>query len=156
MRSEGGTKRDHRETSSGCEEVTIHRLPAVRLEESVDALFQSAFRVMLANDVIGDFLPHQRWFRGKAKGIASISITDQCKLGAGFFLVLAGVEYAEGGQETYVLPLKVAEGSRGVVDVMRAGRQIVSPRVFNEQIRAPIIAIVCLEEGLPVDRRDQG
>jgi len=84
--------------------------PWLSLESGYDELFGADYRFTVANDAIGPFMRRQRWFQGKAREVASLHVTDWAKFGAGFYLVLAEVEYADGGRETYSVPLKAVRG----------------------------------------------
>ncbi len=88
----------------------LSSLPWISIEAGYDELFGADYRFTLANDVLAPFMQRQRWFQGKAREVASTHLLDRAKFGAGFFVVLVGVEYADGGNETYALPLKAMRG----------------------------------------------
>lgn len=61
------------------------------------------------------YLRSCRWFGGKARDIAGVSIAGVVSLhgdGAGARIVNVRVDYVEGEPQTYVLPLNFAEGTR--------------------------------------------
>jgi len=90
--------------------ASLEDLPLLALEEGYDQLFAPEFGVTLLHQVIQPFLQRQRWFQGKAREIASLGLADWAKLGGGFFFALVGVRYTDGGEETYVLPLRMTRG----------------------------------------------
>ena len=62
--------------------------------------------------VLPDYLQRRRWFRSKARRITQATVVDTIELCAELRLVLVQVEFLEGEDETYVLPLAFAkEGS---------------------------------------------
>jgi maltose alpha-D-glucosyltransferase/alpha-amylase len=88
----------------------VDALPSLTVEEGYDRLFAQDYRVTLLEDVIRPFLARQRWFQGKARDVVGMQLTDWMKLGGGFFLTLVEVRYADGGAESYVLPLRMTRG----------------------------------------------
>jgi maltose alpha-D-glucosyltransferase/alpha-amylase len=95
--------------SSGVE-VEVGALPLLAVDDGLGALVGPDYRYSLANEVIARWIVRQRFFQGKAREIASVTIADSVKLGAGLWLVIADVHYVDQGQETYALPLEVALG----------------------------------------------
>ncbi len=85
-------------------------VPRVELSREWRVLVPDEARRALGDTVLPAYLPRQRWFRGKARGLARVEVEDWCKLGAGFYQVLARAEYDDGGAETYSVPLLVAMG----------------------------------------------
>lgn len=60
-----------------------------------------------------DFLKRQRWFGGKARGLAAAQIADTIPILSSetdTVLLLIDVTYGDGGQDTYVLPVSLAFG----------------------------------------------
>jgi trehalose synthase-fused probable maltokinase len=56
--------------------------------------------------VLPEFLHRQRWFGGKARSIRSVHLVDVISLiPQQALILLAGVQYLDGSDETYVLPL---------------------------------------------------
>jgi len=72
-----------------------------------DGLFFNKLRGAVA-DQLPSYLQEQRWFRAKARDIQAVALKD-CLIvtlaGARALIVLAKVEYSEGHDETYVVPL---------------------------------------------------
>jgi maltose alpha-D-glucosyltransferase/alpha-amylase len=85
-------------------------LPHLNLEDKWNTLLQQEYLFSLGNDILPPFLAEQRWFRGKARDLATSRLIDWCKLGAAFYLTFLQVQYGTDEQEIYVLPLKIAEG----------------------------------------------
>ena len=104
----------------------ISARPIVPVEEEVDevatvklpggwlTLMDGAVRATLERNVIGKFLPRQRWFGAKAHVIESVSIRDWAVLGKEealpTFLTVIKVYYADAGADYYFLPLSIAKG----------------------------------------------
>ncbi len=91
-------------------------LPSLNLAGGWDDFLRQEYRYQLEQDVLLTYMPRQRWFRGKARVISALRITDWTKLGAGFFIIFASVTYEDGGNEVYSLPLKIAKGQ--LVDIL--------------------------------------
>jgi maltose alpha-D-glucosyltransferase/alpha-amylase len=85
-------------------------LPSLNLAGGWDDFLSREYRYQLEQDVLLSYMPRQRWFRGKARGISALHISDWTKLGAGFFILFVSVTYEDGGNEVYSLPLKIAKG----------------------------------------------
>ncbi len=66
-----------------------------------------------------DLLPHQRWFGGKARTIRTLRPLDAVPVpeSAGIPALFA-VAYADGGEETYLVPIAAASGEAGFSDAM--------------------------------------
>jgi maltose alpha-D-glucosyltransferase/alpha-amylase len=86
-------------------------VPQLTLEEMWVTLLEPEYLYTLVNDILPTFLAGQRWFRGKAKDLASCRAGDWCKLGASFYLFLLQASYQSQEEETYVLPLKIVQGA---------------------------------------------
>ncbi|MFN2366967.1 MAG: maltose alpha-D-glucosyltransferase [Desulfurivibrionaceae bacterium] len=86
------------------------QLPLLNLEDKWNTLLQQEYLFSLANDILPPFLAEQRWYRGKAMDLTTSRLIDWCKLGASFYLTFLKVQYDTGEEETYVLPMKIAEG----------------------------------------------
>jgi len=114
------------------EGADLRNLPWLTLEEGFDLLFAPEYRFTLANDVIGPFLRRQRWFQGKSREIASLAVTDWCKLGAAYYIVLVETSYADGGKETYVLPLKAARGE-GTRRLLEEASNVILARIHTAE-----------------------
>jgi maltose alpha-D-glucosyltransferase/alpha-amylase len=63
--------------------------------------------------LLPDYLRPRRWFGAKARKIKGVSIGDMAMLpfgGSVAYLTLVNVQYTEGSNETYMLPMAFAEG----------------------------------------------
>ncbi len=87
------------------------QVPQLTLNEMWDTLLEPEYLYALGHDILPPFLARQRWFRGKARDVTSCSLADYCKLGASFYLILLQVDYENGDQEIYVMPLKIIQGA---------------------------------------------
>ncbi|MDE3170609.1 MAG: putative maltokinase [Acidobacteriota bacterium] len=73
----------------------------------IDARFAERLRTAVAAQ-LPEFLPHQRWFRSKARRIQSAQLSDCIPVPVPrsvALVALVAVEFSEGGAETYVVPL---------------------------------------------------
>jgi maltose alpha-D-glucosyltransferase/alpha-amylase len=80
---------------------------------------------------VQQWLPSRRWFRGKARPVASVTIRERITVPVGrqnAFLLLFQVDYFEGEPELYVLPLACALG-RKAESVSRDWPQLILARV---------------------------
>ncbi len=87
-------------------EETSNFVPVASWEE----MLKGENRVAL-EAVLPDYLRSCRWFGGKARSIAGVSITSAVPLGGkglGARIATVQVNYAEGNPQTYVLPLNFA------------------------------------------------
>lgn len=57
------------------------------------------------------WLVRQRWFRSKARPVASVREVDRAPLGGSRYLLVLGVEYAHGGDDRYLVPVVVERDS---------------------------------------------
>ncbi|MDB4949382.1 MAG: trehalose synthase/probable maltokinase [Gemmatimonadetes bacterium] len=84
-------------------------LPAEWAEREAALLASPASLAALTGGIPHEWLLRQRWFRGKAREIASIEMQDGAVLeqerGPRTLLSLVRVRYAEGEPETYLLPV---------------------------------------------------
>jgi maltose alpha-D-glucosyltransferase/alpha-amylase len=55
---------------------------------------------------LADYLPTQRWFRGKARKIKATRVTDSMPLSQKTRLLVVDVQYTRGDPESYLLPLR--------------------------------------------------
>ncbi|MBI2835554.1 MAG: maltose alpha-D-glucosyltransferase [Acidobacteria bacterium] len=100
--------------------------PAIEIEEMApllaggtwETLLNGAIRHLLERDYLRPFLGRQRWFGGKSRDISSVRFRDWGLLVPGaeptFFIVLV-VTYAEGGDETYFVPLALRSAHASTV-----------------------------------------
>jgi maltose alpha-D-glucosyltransferase/alpha-amylase len=99
--------------SNGHEAATPEELlPVLSLEQTWTELFESPGDAKL-EETLPAFLVQRRWFGGKAKTIKTVTLRDVVPLAYGeskAFLTLVAVDYVEGQEDTYVLPLAHAAG----------------------------------------------
>jgi maltose alpha-D-glucosyltransferase/alpha-amylase len=79
-----------------------------------DSLLDNSARTILERQSLAAFLQRQRWFGGKARTITRARFADWVTLRRGphpSFLTLVNVQYGDGGQEQYVLPLAMSSAS---------------------------------------------
>ncbi|MEO8050153.1 MAG: maltose alpha-D-glucosyltransferase [Acidobacteriota bacterium] len=82
---------------------------------SMDSGWRGIFEGLSANTLereLLDYLPKQRWFGGKGRRIASVSVIDWAELpGTNSALTIVDVQYQDATSERYVLPLTVSYGA---------------------------------------------
>jgi len=86
--------------------------------------------------VLPDYLPHCRWFRGKARTIRSANITDALPLSehpGATHLTLINVDYRNAESETYVLPIAMATGESAAAVKSRWPERIIAQIRLNER-----------------------
>lgn len=79
-----------------------------------DAIFYDGRQAWLEK-VLPDFMRPRRWFGGKARKIKQTRLRDAVLLPVGqnrAYLTMVDVEYVEGANETYMLPMAFATGNR--------------------------------------------
>ena len=99
-------------------------MPAVNVKEWTDALVDPASRSTIEADWLPEFLRRQRWFAGKARGLASArfaTVAQGGRLPAKLALTIVEVKYDDDGIDHYFLPV-VAVG------VQQAGDSADDPR----------------------------
>jgi starch synthase (maltosyl-transferring) len=80
--------------------------------------------VTTAGRALGQFLPNQRWFAGKARTIASAGLVDWAPMGPrprDPLLAIASVEYADGGRDLYQTPLAILRDMEAPAPLSGAG-----------------------------------
>ncbi len=87
-------------------------LPRLTMEKGQD-LLDDDLRHLLEQEVMPVYLARQRWFRSKAREMVGLRLTDWAKLGGGFHLLIVEIRYGDGGQESYVVPIKTVMGEAG-------------------------------------------
>jgi maltose alpha-D-glucosyltransferase/alpha-amylase len=80
-------------------------------------------------DALPDYLLERRWFRSKARVLRSASIVETVPLSDDVTLALVRVEFREGEEELYALPMAFAE------QLAEAGRAIARLTVRRKQAR---------------------
>lgn len=85
-------------------------IPTLVLEGDPVTIMEPEQQFRLETSVLKGYLPKQRYFQGKARELVSCRIADSTKVGHNFFMTLVRVHYADGGQQLYSIPLKIASG----------------------------------------------
>ncbi len=85
----------------------------------------------LAEDLAA-WLPHQRWFAGKDRGVASVAVVDFAALGERLVLILAEATYDDGSRQRYQVPLAAVAAGAGAA-VTRAGHYAVVDATTDEE-----------------------
>jgi maltose alpha-D-glucosyltransferase / alpha-amylase len=94
--------------------ISDYQMPKVEIESSAQGFLQDKVRANLER-ILPSYLPHCRWFRGKAQNLKSVRMTDAFAMADEShpsYLILLEAAYASGEPETYVLPLGLATGER--------------------------------------------
>jgi len=76
-----------------------------------DSVLDGSMREIIEKQALVPFLERQRWFGGKARGLARARFADWATVRRGAhpaFLTTVEAEYADGGRERYVLPLAMS------------------------------------------------
>jgi maltose alpha-D-glucosyltransferase/alpha-amylase len=88
--------------------------PRWRMTGSLEAMLDGRGRANLERAMTA-YLPHARWFRGKARELKSTAIAASWPMGngaGGACIALVNAEFAHGDPETYVMPLGIATGEK--------------------------------------------
>ena len=100
--------------------ITARTAPAPEEPVAVPALFagvvwdsvlDGSMREIIEKHALAPFLERQRWFAGKARGLARARFADWATLRGGAhpaFLTIVEADYADGGRDRYVLPLAMS------------------------------------------------
>jgi maltose alpha-D-glucosyltransferase/alpha-amylase len=88
----------------------LQKLPQLTLDKMWNTLLEPQYLFTLCNDILPGYLSGQRWYGGKARELNSCSMVDWCKLGASFYITFVRLQYETGGQEDYVVPMKIVQG----------------------------------------------
>ena len=92
----------------GAEPIEYELALTSRQWNSMGDVTQKSIRALLH-----EYIQKNRWFRGKAKRIKSVSLVDTIPLNGGdlnSFIVIIDTQYLEGKNEHYVVPLSMAFG----------------------------------------------
>jgi len=85
-----------------------------------DSVLDGSMREIIEKQALVPFLERQRWFGGKARGLARARFADWTTLRRGAhpaFLTIVEAQYADGGRERYVLPLAMSsEHEAGAIE----------------------------------------
>ncbi len=90
--------------------IELQKIPRITLEKMWDSLLEPHYLFTLGTDILPAYLARQRWFGGKAKGIATCSLVDWCKMGASFYSTFLRLQYESDEQEEYAVPMKIVQG----------------------------------------------
>ncbi len=89
-----------------------------------DSIFTTVTgRSWLERQILPVWMPSQRWFAGKARGPKAFRIVRQAALGSSWLLGVE-VSYAEGPQETYLVPLAIGDVAEHEIARMEDGRSL--------------------------------
>jgi maltose alpha-D-glucosyltransferase/alpha-amylase len=94
--------------------------PAVLAGSSLHDLLRGGIRGTLER-VLPAYLTRQRWFRGKARKVRSVSVVETVPMDGDEnspLLSFVRVDYTEGDPETYVLPLALSSSGNGAQPVI--------------------------------------
>ncbi len=89
-------------------------LPSLKVEAPWDTALQGDAKEEL-EEILRDYLRRCRWFGGKSQPIRKVRIAEAIAMPhavAEAYVALIQVDYAAGGEETYLLPFTFAEGQR--------------------------------------------
>ncbi|HEY2106546.1 MAG TPA: maltose alpha-D-glucosyltransferase [Candidatus Binataceae bacterium] len=92
--------------------VDGYRVPQIDVSTTFEHLMRSPLRSKI-NLVLPEYLPHCRWFRGKARLIRAATITEAMPLSenpGAPHLTIINVDYRNAESETYMLPIALATG----------------------------------------------
>ncbi len=91
-----------------------HAVPILTVAGPWESLLRGRAQAMLEG-VLPAYFQARRWFGGKARRLKKVTVCDSVPVphgGATSYIALVRVDYTDGGEETYVLPLAFAEGER--------------------------------------------
>jgi maltose alpha-D-glucosyltransferase/alpha-amylase len=117
------------------------------------SLLSGGQREHLETEVFPHYLPLQRWFGGKSRGIHRTTLRDWAEIaGARGALVLLDVEYVSGEPETYAVPLATTFGnttdvpSQAVLCALssKGGPGVLYDGAFDDDTRAALLT--CIEQ----------
>src|SRR5687768_4535920 len=86
-----------------------------------ETLLDSDVRRLIEHDLLLPFLERQRWFGGKGRAVTRARFTEWIRLADRpdpMFLTIVSVQYEDGGDESYVLPIVARPSTQGI-DPMR-------------------------------------
>jgi maltose alpha-D-glucosyltransferase/alpha-amylase len=86
-----------------------YSLPILTIAGAWDELLRGSGRAAL-EQILPAYIQPRRWFGGKARGIASAQIVEAIRVTPAY-LTMVRLAYADGGHDTYMLPLTSASGA---------------------------------------------
>ncbi len=131
-------------------------VPEIKIAGALKTILGTSLQEHLEQDILPAYLPHCRWFAGKAKIIKKVMLQDDITLGAdcdNAHLIILEVNYVDGDPEFYFLPLVIAPVHMAdkLTDVPRAifahlitpsGRCIVYDGIYNEALRNQLLRMI--------------
>ncbi|MBI1874602.1 MAG: maltose alpha-D-glucosyltransferase [Acidobacteria bacterium] len=91
-------------------------LPAFFSGRAWETLLDGHVRTLIERECLPHFLERQRWFGGRARGLRAARLTDWAlvrKSPVPAFLALVEAEFADGGRQTYFVPMALMPGADG-------------------------------------------
>jgi maltose alpha-D-glucosyltransferase / alpha-amylase len=91
----------------------IRKLPLLHIRSLEQDIWSGEVGEVLEKRILPKFLPTRRWFRGKARTIQQVNIADVLEFNNSdnvSLILILGVDYVEGSEEIYVLPLTLTWG----------------------------------------------
>jgi len=87
--------------------------------------------------VLPGFIQERRWFGGKARGLRKVRIADIFSVpfvSSVTYLTMLEVDYADGGRETYLLPMAFAAGDQAR-EILSEARRFAIARIRTKSVR---------------------
>ncbi len=112
--------------------IAGYQPPQIEVPASFEHLMRSPLRSKI-NLALPDYLPHCRWFRGKARSIRSAAITDAIPISENHgsaHLTIVNVDYRNAEAETYVLPMALATGENAAAVKARWPERVIAQLRF--------------------------
>jgi maltose alpha-D-glucosyltransferase/alpha-amylase len=113
------------------------RVPTLTVAEDWTTVFTTGWSRARLVEILPDYLRQRRWFGGKTRTIQTLRILDTIPApipsdtpSVGY-VVLVQVEYPEGDQEIYVLPLTFASGEQAA-HIEETNSQVIAARLSLE------------------------
>src|SRR5579875_3895929 len=119
-------------------EMDGYKPAQIEIPDSLEQLMRPPMRARI-DQLLPDYLPHCRWFRGKARVIRSAAIADAVPLSdhpEAIQLALVNVDYRNAESETYVLPIALATGDKAATVRSRWPERLIA-NVRTAQREAP-------------------
>jgi maltose alpha-D-glucosyltransferase/alpha-amylase len=91
----------------------VESLPALLMGVDWQNMLDAATRGILERQALAPFLQRQRWFGSKARTIREVRFSDWTALRTGntpAFLAIVSIEYTDGWNDSYFLPLALVDG----------------------------------------------
>lgn len=136
--------------------------PKITLKRSWEEIISPEHESQFCNQILTEYLPKCRWFRGKAKKIIHISIANKIAFDSFIFLHLK-VEYASHDAEIYLLPISFRQ-SAGADDSQHAliaevefgnKRGVLIDSIYDEDFRQHLLNSVIMKKKQVKSRHGQ-